>query len=141
MLDGHQNFVQKWLIEIPFWFGCLCRSSVTRMSVDQKQSVPLKNLGEEGVALLHKRLDEKNEKEEKLSTSSADDTSSDSETGICKKVQLNHGSYRSLKYLMLVLLVVFYILLTARSFRDSAPIYCPLRRTWSSVNTPFSLGI
>ena len=26
---------------------------------------------------------------------------------------------------------------TARSFRDGIPIYCPLRRTWSSVNTPF----
>ena len=34
-------------------------------------------------------------------------------------------------------LVVFYVPSTARSFRDGTPIYCPLRRTWSSVNTPF----
>ena len=30
-------------------------------------------------------------------------------------------------------LVVFYVPSTARSFRDGTPIYCPLRRTWSSV--------
>ena len=38
-------------------------------------------------------------------------------------------------------LVVFYILSTARSFRDSAPIYSPLRRMWSSVLKPFPPGI
>ena len=38
-------------------------------------------------------------------------------------------------------LVVFYVPSTARSFRDGTPIYCPLRRTWSSVNTPFPPGI
>ena len=30
-------------------------------------------------------------------------------------------------------LVVFYVPSTARSFRDSTSIYCPLRRTWSLV--------
>ena len=34
-------------------------------------------------------------------------------------------------------LFVFYVLTPARSFRDGTPIYCSLRRTWSSVNTPF----
>ena len=34
-------------------------------------------------------------------------------------------------------LVVFYVPSTARSFRDGTTIYCPLRSTWSSVNTPF----
>ena len=29
-------------------------------------------------------------------------------------------------------LVVFQVPSTARSFRDGTPIYCPLRRTWSS---------
>ena len=38
-------------------------------------------------------------------------------------------------------LVVFYVPSTARSFRDGTRIYCPLRRTWSSVNTPFTPGI
>ena len=38
-------------------------------------------------------------------------------------------------------LVVFFVPSTARSFRDGTPIYCPLRRTRSSVNTPFPLGI
>ena len=38
-------------------------------------------------------------------------------------------------------LVVFNGPPTARSFRDGTPIYCPLRRTWSSVNTTFSPGI
>ena len=33
-------------------------------------------------------------------------------------------------------LVAFYVPSTARSFRDGAPINCPFRRTWSSVNTP-----
>ena len=37
--------------------------------------------------------------------------------------------------------VVFYVPSTARSFRDGTPIYCPLWRTWSSVLTPFPLGI
>ena len=31
-------------------------------------------------------------------------------------------------------LVVFNVPSTARSFRDGTPIYCPLRRTWSSIN-------
>ena len=30
---------------------------------------------------------------------------------------------------------------TAKSFRDGTTIYCPLRRTRSSVNTPFPPGI
>ena len=34
-------------------------------------------------------------------------------------------------------LVVFKVPSTARSFRDGTPIYCPLQRTWSSINTPF----
>ena len=38
-------------------------------------------------------------------------------------------------------LIVFYVPLTTRSFRDGTPIYCRLRRTWSSVFTPFPLGI
>ena len=38
-------------------------------------------------------------------------------------------------------LVVFSLPSTARSFRDSTPIYCPLRRTWLLVFTPFPLGI
>ena len=37
-------------------------------------------------------------------------------------------------------LVVFNVPSTARSFRDGTPIYCPLRRTWSSINTPFRPG-
>ena len=40
-----------------------------------------------------------------------------------------------------LLLVVFNVPSTARSFRDGTPIYCPLRRTWSSINTPFRPGI
>ena len=38
-------------------------------------------------------------------------------------------------------LVVFNVPSTARSFRDGTPIYCPLRRTRSSINTPFRPGI
>ena len=38
-------------------------------------------------------------------------------------------------------LVVFNVPSTARSFRDGTPIYCPLRRTCSSINTPFRPGI
>ena len=38
-------------------------------------------------------------------------------------------------------LVLFNVPSTARSFRDGTPIYCPLRRTWSSINTPFRPGI
>ena len=34
-----------------------------------------------------------------------------------------------------------YVPLTARSFRDDTPIFCPLRRTRSSVCTLFSPGI
>ena len=37
-------------------------------------------------------------------------------------------------------LVVFNVPSTARSFRDGTPIYCPLRRTWSSVFTPIPTG-
>ena len=37
-------------------------------------------------------------------------------------------------------LVVFNVPSTARSFRGGTPIYCPLRRTWSSINTPFRPG-
>ena len=39
------------------------------------------------------------------------------------------------------LLVVFNVPSTARSFRGGTPIYCPLWRTWSSINTPFRSGI
>ena len=38
-------------------------------------------------------------------------------------------------------LIVFNVLSTTRSFRDGAPIYYPLWRTWSSVSTPSPLGI
>ena len=38
-------------------------------------------------------------------------------------------------------LIVFYVPSTARSFRDGISIYCPLRRTLSSINTPFRPGI
>ena len=38
-------------------------------------------------------------------------------------------------------LVLFIVPSTARSFRDGTPIYRPLRRTWSSINTPFRSGI
>ena len=38
-------------------------------------------------------------------------------------------------------LVVFYVPSTASSFRDGTPIYCRLRKTWSSVFTPFPPGI
>ena len=36
----------------------------------------------------------------------------------------------------MICLFVFYVPSTARSYRDGTPIYCPLRPTWSSVNTP-----
>ena len=42
---------------------------------------------------------------------------------------------------MFLLVFVFYVHSTARSFRDGTTIYCPLRRTWSSVNTLFPPGI
>ena len=42
---------------------------------------------------------------------------------------------------LLVFVGWFNVPLTARSFRDGTPIYCPLRRTWSSINTPFRPGI
>ena len=42
---------------------------------------------------------------------------------------------------LFVCLFVFNVPSTARSFRDGTPIYCPLRRTWSSVNTPSRPGI
>ena len=38
-------------------------------------------------------------------------------------------------------LVVFNVPSTARSFRYGTSIYCPLRRTRSSINTPFRPGI
>ena len=38
-------------------------------------------------------------------------------------------------------LVVFNVPSKARSFRDGTPIYCPLGRTWSSIDTPFQPGI
>ena len=38
-------------------------------------------------------------------------------------------------------LVVFNVPSTARSLRDGTPIYYPLRRTWSLINTPFRPGI
>ena len=41
----------------------------------------------------------------------------------------------------LCLFVCVLVPSTARSFRDGTPIYCPLRRTRSSVNSPFPLGI
>ena len=44
-------------------------------------------------------------------------------------------------YICVIWLVVFYVPSTARSFRDSTPIYCPLRKMWSSVNTPFPTRI
>ena len=40
-----------------------------------------------------------------------------------------------------ICLFVFYVPSTARSFKDGTPIYCPLRRTWNSVNTPYPPGI
>ena len=40
-----------------------------------------------------------------------------------------------------VCLFGFNIPSTARTFTDGTPIYCPLRRTRSSVNTPFPRGI
>ena len=48
---------------------------------------------------------------------------------------------RDLVQVWLVWLVVFNVPSTARSFRDGTSIYCPLRRTWSSINTPFRPGI
>ena len=60
----------------------------------------------------------------------------------------NSGHQRRLPFMSLsgwclfvCLLVVFNVPSTARSFRDGTPIYCPLRRTWSSINTPFRPGI
>ena len=46
--------------------------------------------------------------------------------------------FNTIKY---VCLFVFNVPPAARSFRDGTPIYCPLRRTWSSVNTPSRPGI
>ena len=42
---------------------------------------------------------------------------------------------------IILCLFVFYVPSTARSFREGTPIYCPLRRMWISVNTPFPSGI
>ena len=36
---------------------------------------------------------------------------------------------------------LFYVSSTWRLFRDGTPLYCPLRRTWSSVFIPFPPGI
>ena len=47
----------------------------------------------------------------------------------------------SLMMILVGCLVVFYVPSTARSFRDSTAIYCPLQSTWSSVFTPFPPGI
>ena len=44
-------------------------------------------------------------------------------------------------FLLVGWLVVFHVPSTVRSFRDGNPIYCPLRRMWSSVFTPFPPGI
>ncbi len=58
------------------------RSSVTRMSVDQKQNVIMKNAEEERVqleAMRRKTLEEKDE-EKKSESSTPDESSSDSET-------------------------------------------------------------
>ena len=49
---------------------------------------------------------------------------------------LDDNSFRLVDWL-----VVFNVPSTARSFRDGTPNYCPLRRTWSSINTPFRPGI
>ena len=55
---------------------------------------------------------------------------------VCLSVRLPVG--RSVRQSTIACwLVVFYVTSTARSFRDGTPIYCPLRRTWSSVNTPY----
>ena len=43
--------------------------------------------------------------------------------------------------MMFVCLFVFNVPSTARSFTDGTLIYCPLRRTWNSVNTPSRPGI
>ena len=45
------------------------------------------------------------------------------------------------RHCLFVCLFVFNVPSTARSFRDGTPIYCPLRRTGSSVNTPSRPGI
>ena len=55
------------------------------------------------------------------------------------EVLLNGGKLRWISWGFC--LFVFYVPSTARLFRDDTPIYCPLRRTWSSVFTPFPLGI
>ena len=44
-------------------------------------------------------------------------------------------------YLFIIWLVVFSVPSSARSFREGIPIYCPLRRTLSSVFTLFPQGI
>ena len=54
---------------------------------------------------------------------------------------LHNTPYTVMLKLLFVCLFVFYVPSTARSFRDGTPIYCPLRRMQSSVNTPFPLGI
>ena len=41
----------------------------------------------------------------------------------------------------MLVVVVFNVPSTARSYRDGTPIYCPLRRKWSSINAPFRPGI
>ena len=57
---------------------------------------------------------------------------------ICLFISIMHSPYGPI---YVGYLFVFNVPSTVRSFRDRIPIYCPLRRTWSSVNTPFPLGI
>ena len=54
---------------------------------------------------------------------------------------LNSMGWRGLFDHTVVRLFVFNVPTTARSFRDGTRIYCPLRRTWSLINTPFPPGI
>ena len=58
-----------------------------------------------------------------------------------KKQGVHYMNSKLIPNIIFVCLVVFNVPSTARSFRDGTPIYCPLRRTWSSINTPFRPGI
>ena len=53
----------------------------------------------------------------------------------------NHWSHIMTMHATCWLVVWFNVSSTAWSSRDGTPIYCPLRRTWSSINTPFRPGI